>query len=290
MRHISTNKSAGFTIIELLMAIILSGIIVTVFVSTLLSMVRTATMQKTQLELSQRDQIALDTIERDIRVAAAFDTAPAYTTFVDKYGPSNTNQDWSGTWSYKGSDADHRVLILRENATTTSPLKTSRTPVYIDGRQINVYAEQKASLNCTLYDSATAPTGALTYNATLPYYLIYFVRDGNLYRRILTDTTTTLCNTQYQKQSCPEVDTTPDVTCKAIDELIATDVASFTITYNTITSSGGNTVVSDFDAYSLTGTDIFDEINNVVVTLKLQKTVYGSNRNVILSTRVSRVH
>lgn len=292
-KHHSSER--GFTIIELLVSISLSAVVVTVFVSTLMSMVKTAAVQKVQLELSEKNQIALNTIERDIRIAHAFDTTPMYAPFTDSYGPSNTDDTWSGTWSYKGpnaSDPDHRVLILRENATTTNPFNTSKSPVYIQGFVTNPYAEPDVNLNCTAYNAVSAPNGALAYNAMLPYYLIYFVRDGNLYRRTLTDTTTALCasTSQYQKQSCPKADVTPHANCRAYDELIATDVASFSVAYNSIVYNGSTTTISDIDAYSQTGSDIFDEISNVVVTLKLQKTINGSDRNSTLSVRVSRVN
>ncbi len=297
MRHTlatrSSKKAAGFTIVELLLAIILSGVIITIFVSTLMSMMRTATIQKTQLELSQKNQIALDTIERDIRVALAFDTSPAFAAFTDSYGPNNIDNTWSGTWSYKGSDANHRVLILRQSATTTNPLARSRSPVYVQGSLVNPYAEQNASLNCTAYNSSTAPTGTLSYNPPLPYYIIYFVRDNKLYRRILTDAQTTLCasSVQYQKQSCPKADTTPHANCRAYDELIAENVASFSVAYNTITyNSAGQATVVDSGAYAVSDPDALAETSNVLVTLKLQKIVSGADTNTTLSVRVSRAN
>lgn len=289
------SKQQGFTIIELLISIVLSGVVVTVFVSTLMSMVKTAAVQKVQLELSEKNQIALNTIERDIRIAHAFDTTPMYAPFTDSYGPDNTDDTWSGAWSYKGSnpnDPDHRVLILRENATTTNPFSISKSPVHIQGFITNPYAEPDTNLNCTAYNASTAPGGALVYNAMLPYYLIYFVRDGNLYRRTLTDTTTALCGStvQYQKQSCPKADVTPHSNCRAYDELIVSDVASFSVAYNSINYDSGTTTITDIDAYSQSASDIFDEISNVVVTLKLQRTVNGSDRGSTLSVRVSRVN
>lgn len=289
------SRDAGFTLIELLIAITLSTIVITVFVSALMSMVRTVTIQKTELELSQKSQLALDTIERDVRVALAFDTTPltvsGYTTFTDSYGPTNTDDTWSGTWSYKGTDASHRVLILRESATTTNPLSTSRSLTYAQGNIANPYAELNTSLNCTAYNASTAPSGALTYNPPLPYYLIYFVRDNNLYRRILTDTTTPLCNSQYEKQSCPAADASPHANCQANDELIVQDVAAFTVAYNSITyDASGAATVSDLDVYSSSDTGILNEISNIYVTLQLQKSVYGSPRSSTLSVRVSRVN
>lgn len=288
------RSSPGFTLIELLVAITLSGIVVTIFVSTLMTMVRTAATQKIQLELSEETQIALNTVERDVRIALAFDTKVQYPTFTDSYGPTNTDNTWTGSWSFKGSDAsdpDHRVLILRESATTTHPLAATRTPVYIDGANSagNPYAEIDKNLNCTPYNASTAPLGALTYNAKLPYYLIYFVRDSKLYRRTLTDTTTPLCVTQYQKQSCPALDTTPPTTCKANDELIAENVASFTVAYNEQDYSSSLPAYDDIDAYAQADPD-FSEISNIVVTLRLEKATGGSTRGTTLSIRVSRVN
>ena len=285
------DHADGFTLIELLIAITLSSIIITVFVSSLMTMVRTATIQKTQLELSQEAQLALDTMERDVRVALSFDTTPAYATFTDSYGPTNTDDTWAGTWSYKGTDANHRVLILRESATTTAPLSTSRTLAYVEGNITNPYREVNPSLNCTAYNASTAPSGALSYNPPLPYYLIYFVRDNNLYRRILTDTTTPLCNNQYQKQSCPIEDTSPHANCEAKDELIVKHVSSFTIDYNSISyNSGGAATVSDLDVYSSSDNDVLTDVSNIYITLQLQQTIYGSPRTSTLSLRVSKVN
>lgn len=284
-----TNTSCGFTLVELMVAVILSGIVVTIFITALMTMVSTAVLQKTQLELSQKNQIALDIVERDVRLALSFETAIPYTTFDDDYGPANTNEGWAGSWSYAGSDANHRVLLLAQRATPGSPLAAARTPVYVRGNVTNPYAAQDASLNCTVYNATTNPTGALTYNPKLPYYLIYFVRDNQLFRRTLTDTTTSLCDgeEQYQKQSCPAADVTPAPSCGAQDEKIADNVASFTITYFSLDDDA---VPTDIDAYASSDPNVLREISNVVVTLRLQKTVNGEQRDSTLSVRVSRVN
>lgn len=284
-----TNISYGFTLVELMVAVILSGIVVTIFIAALMTMVSTAVLQKTQLELSQKNQIALDIVERDVRLALSFETTIPYTTFDDDYGPTNTNEGWAGSWSYAGSDANHRVLLLAQRATPGSPLAAARTPVYVRGNVTNPYAAQDASLNCTVYNATTNPTGALTYNPKLPYYLVYFVRDNQLFRRTLTDTTTSLCDgeEQYQKQSCPAVDVTPAPSCGAQDEKIADNVASFTITYFSLDDDA---VPTDIDAYTSSDPNVLREISNVVVTLRLQKTVNGEQRDSTLSVRVSRVN
>lgn len=279
----------GFTLIELLVAVILSGIVVTIFIASLMTMVTTAVLQKTQLELSQQIQIALDTIERDIRIANAFDTTPIYSTIEDEYGPENTNQGWSGEWSYKGNGNNNRALILRHGATTVHPLSINRTPVFARGTLVNPYAEQDVTLNCTVYNATTSPTGALSYNPKLQYYLIYFVRDSTLYRRTLTDTSTALCDgqQQYQKQSCPSIDDTRPASCQANDELIVRNVAEFTIAYY---SQDDQASPTDINAYASSDDSILEEIRNVVVSIQLEKTVANEVLHSTLAVRASRVN
>lgn len=288
--HLTSSREVGFTLVELLIAITLSTIVITVFVSALMTTVKTVAIQKTELELSQEAQLALDTIERDARIALAFDTTPVFATFTDSYGPTNTDNTWSGTWSYKGTDANHRALILRESATTTNPLSTARKLAYAQGNITNPYAELNPSLNCTLHNPTTAPTGALMYNPPLPYYLIYFVRDNTLYRRVLTDTTTPLCNSQYQNQSCPATDLSPHANCRANDERIVDNVSRFTVDYNSISYLNGTATVNTPDVYSSTDPTILSEVSSIYITLQLQKDAHGSPRSSTLSLRVSRVN
>lgn len=285
-----TSDQAGFSLIELLLATILSTMIVVVFVSALLTMVRTATAQKTQLELTGQGQLALDIVERDIRLATSFDTTIP-TQFTDSYGPSMTTSGWSGTWSYKGSDAANRVLILSQIATTTPPLSDTRTPVYVRSSTSNPYG-QPTIFNCTPYSEAT-PYGSLSQNYRLPYYFVYFVRDNTLYRRTLTDTTTSLCNgPQYQKRSCPREDIHKPTGCLAHDEIIVRDVSRFTIAYYQHESRSSQPYLNflDLNVYDSNSPNIFDEANSVVVTLGLEKKVNGEPQNSELSVRVGRVN
>lgn len=290
-----SHPSWGFTLVELILAIVLSGMIVTVFVSTLMSMFRTSVVQKAQLELGQENQLALSIIERDIRLATAFDTAPAYTPFVDYYGANGTNENATPiAWSYKGTDADHRVLILRQIATSTPPFVTARTPVYVQGSVTSPYATANTGLNCTLYDKVSSPAGTLSYNPKLPYYLIYFVRSGVLYRRTLTDVTTARCNSmaQYQKQSCPGVDASRPASCLVNDEKIVDNVTSFSALYykTTYDSISGAATATDIDAYNQTDAKALTDITNALVTLRLDQKVNGKTRTSKLSIRVGRVN
>lgn len=286
------KTESGFTLVELLIATLLSGVIVTVFVAALLTMVSTAALQKTQLELSGESQIALDTIERDIKLALNFGTTlPA--PFQDPYGPQLTDDAWTGSWSYKGVDPNpaspQKALILRHIATVGHPLNPARTPVYIQSSLTNPY-EVRPEFNCSAFHPTNNPTGSLTQNYKLPYYLVYFVRDNTLYRRTLVDTTTTLCNgPQYQKQSCPREDTTRPVSCSANDEIVARNVAGFRVDYYQQEELPAINFL-DLNAYNSSDPQIFAEANSVVVTLRLQKTVAGKERRSELAVRVNRIN
>lgn len=292
MLAIKTKTETGFTLVELLIATILSSLVVTVFIAALLTMVSTAAMQKTQLELSGESQIALDIIERDIRLALDFGTTlPA--PFQDQYGPQLTDNTWSGSWTYKGVDtapaSPQKVLLLRQITTVGHPLNPTRSPVYVQSALANPY-ELRPEFNCSVFHPTNNPTGSLTQNYKLPYYQIYFVRDNTLYRRTVTDTATVLCNgPQYQKQSCPREDATRPATCLANDEIIAHNVAGFRVDYYQQEELPAISFL-DLNAYASSSPDIFAEATSVVVTLRLQKTVAGKERASELAVRVNRIN
>lgn len=293
MPHMSpTNNrlSAGFTVVELLTATILVGLVVTVFISSLLNMFSSVARQKTRLEMVAENQATLAFIERDIRLASSFETTLP-TPFSDSYGPTSTTDDWTGTWSYKGidpgnPDSPFKTLILRQTATVEHPLSTNRTPVYIKGFLANPYAAAQSTYNCT-----GGALGALTYNHKLPYMLIYFVRNNTLYRRTITDTTTQLCNgPQFQKMSCPRDAAQPrGAQCEAHDERLAENVAKFNITYYTQLDNPTPTF-QDTDAYNSSSNDVLKDARNAVISLTTQKIIQGKTEETTQSIRVSRIN
>lgn len=288
-RMSATNHQAGFSLVELMIAMLLIGTILSVFITALLSMLDVSSRNQVQLELNGENQVALDTIERDVRLATTFATALP-TQFSDQYGPANTNEGWTGSWTYKGVEpgnpnSPYKVLILGEKASVGNPLAANRKPVFIKGFLTNPYATADVALNCT-----EASPGTLVANYKLPYYLVYFVRDNTLYRRTLTDTTTELCNgPQRQKQSCPRQDATPHTTCRARDEIMATNVSEFRIDYYLQLDTPMPTFEL-VDAYNSTNADILASVDNVVISLTMQKPAFGTVIESRLSVRVSRVN
>lgn len=281
------HTESGFTLVELLIATILSSVVVIVFIGTLLNMISTADRFRVQLELNGETQMALDTVERDVRLSTGFAaTLPSTAPFTDSYGPTNTDQGWGGTWSYRGTDPDNatspnKTLILRLNSTVTNALASNRTLTYIEGFTTNPYATIEPTYNCTT---------ALTVNYKLPYYSIYFVRDNTLYRRTVTDTSTALCNgPQRQKQSCPREDVTPASNCQAYDEILAENVSGFRVTYYQQEDTPTPTF-TDLDVYNGTAVTDFDTVDNILITISMSEKAAGKPITSELSIRVSRIN
>lgn len=157
---------------------------------------------------------SLSTVESDVTAAERFLTTNAV-----------TDPAASTTWSYTGSSATNRVLILSAYATTT--------PAALDasGSRKLVY------------------TGA-SCDQPVKNNLVYFVSGGSLYRRTIASTTTGCGGLAVgQKQSCGG--TTTGTYCKSRDALMLTGVESFTVDYysdSAATTAIANQYGSDMQA------------------------------------------
>lgn len=210
------NKSAGFTLIEIGIIVPILIVMVLIIFDALMSMIRASTLETAKINVTYDRQIAMSNIESDLVLASLY-LATADTIYPDPYDPD------SG-WSYEGSGQNERVLIARMYATTLNPLDPNRRPAFQNDNEPS---------------NAACTSANLFSNPVQEYNVIYFVSDGNLFRRRLIDTTNTLCSPgQYQKLSCPSQEDlsaqglgTRDSTCSADDELIASDVSAFNIQY-----------------------------------------------------------
>lgn len=280
MRHTFPTKkcSAGFTIVELLIAVSLSAVVVTVFIALLFSTYQASGRNKLLLSMTSSMQIALSQMERDVRYSAGYDKSVAV--------PFNDSNSPAGGWTYKGTPAspENRALLLRSYATVNNPFSPQRQSAYVDGRLPNPYVVEDPLLNCSI----TPPAGALYLNPQLPYMTIYFLSNGSLVRRILTDTTTTLCNgaSVYQKQSCPGG---TGGSCRAKDEVILENVSSFAIDYFQQLDTPIPTF-SLLDVYADTNPDDLAAADNISITLTVQNTLGGETISRSMSVTVSRIN
>lgn len=197
--------TAGVTLVELALVITIMPLIITSFVLVLDKTLADARHSALQANYDGDSAFAADWLEHDIRLAAQFNTDIS-SQFSDPYEPG-------GGWDYSGSGSNDRVLILSLPATTVRDGSDSRDIVH----------EDSGTYNCTT---------ELVYNPILTYRAVYFVDNGTLYKRTLTDTTTATCNSQVQKQSCPAADigSWPTI-CEARDEVLVTDVSQFSVNY-----------------------------------------------------------
>lgn len=272
------SREKGFTIVELLLAVTVSSIVIIVFIGMIMTTYLRFGRNTVQLELNGNLQNALADVERDIRFSTKYSTGLP-SPFSDTNAPS-------GGWTHKGTptDADKRALILKANATTNNPYSPTRQPLYVNGGLTNPYIIQDPLLNC----STTPPAGTLYINPQLPFYIVYFVSNNNLYRRIVTDTSTTVCNgaQQYQKQSCP---TGTGGSCTVKDEIIATDVTRFSVNYYQQTDDPTPTFVL-LDPYKTVNPDDLALADNIEVIIRLQRTIDNVPVAAELSVTATRIN
>lgn len=222
----SHQQRKGFTIVELIIVITVLGLIFPLSIM-IINSYKDSVFSDDKIKSSVLTQRALYYMDDSVRVASAF-LATVPSPYTDAYGPHNAGSSGGEAWSYKGDSASSRVLITQSYATTVNASNTGRQPVY----------ENTASFNCTTQ---------IRYQPQLPFITIYFVKDSVLYKRTLTDTTTSLCpgNAQQQKQSCPPyiAKASLDASCQARDEVLDTNVASFSLAYYQISSDGSSTQI-----------------------------------------------
>jgi len=246
-----THRSSGFTIVEIGVIVPIIMVLAIVLFSVMFNYLLASNRDQVQLAQAYTQASALDRLEWDIRLSSAFLT----TTDDSVTDPYGANQSGSA-WNFSGSDATHRVLMLREYATANNPLSTVRSPVY----QMTSTAP-----NCSLPIYISGP---LTYN------IIYFVKDKTLYKRIVVNSSARTCQTQYQKLSCPSTTTlgvdARNAACGADDEVIAQNVSGFSVDYYANQSS--TTPLNTYASPSLAGS-----ARSINVTIENSQSSYNGS-------------
>ena len=248
--------------IELLVTITLIPIVVLTFITMLYVVIYEGKRQAAQVELEEDVRLAISSVENDVRVSTSFETVIA-SPFSDPYGPDNAG----AAWSFAGAGSSSRALILSGISTSTNSGSASRMPVYSDG----------PTYNCTT---------EMSLNPVLQYVTIIYLRDQTLYRRLLTDTTTTRCTpTIAQKQTCPGslTGTWPTI-CKARDEVLARNVTSFSVDYYV------ERAATPTDVYSDPTPENMSLMDDALITLTLTGTGTGKDATTTQSLRIARLN
>ncbi len=254
MRHILPinsfrRREEGLTIVELAIVVVIIGIVFPIFSVLLVNTYRDSYVSDNKVKSSSMTIQALAYIDDTVRSSSSFLTTTA-SPYTDVYGANNLGSSGGQAWSYKGTSASNRVLITQNYATTVNALNTGRQPVF----------KNTPEFNCTTQ---------MYYQPQLEYVTIFFVKDNTLYRRILTDNTSSLCagNVQQQKRTCPPYIATGsrDASCQANDEILATNVSSFSTAYFQVTQDGTSDPV---DApFTSTDPDILEGADYVNVSI-----------------------
>lgn len=242
------RNAKGFTIVEIVVVLVVMGALFPMF-SFIIGMYHDTYYTDDKVKMTTETSQALWYMEDTIRVASSF-LANVPSEYQDPYGPHNAGSSGSEAWSYKGDSSTNRVILIKSYATTVNALNTGRQAVFINSPEFN----------CTTQ---------LYYQPELSYISIFFVKDGTLYHRVLTDKTTALCpgSSQQQKQTCPPYITgsSRDAKCEANDEILATQVSGFTVEYYQISQAGSSTQIDP--SYSSTDSSVLAAADYATVSI-----------------------
>lgn len=262
-----TSPTSGFTIIEVLIVAPIVIITITGFVALLVVLLGNNLASRGELTATYDVNAAFSGMEDDIRITAAF-LATQDDDFQDPYG-MGTLAGANHEWNFEGT-ATENVLLTRTYATDRSIRSSEKEAVYVDDGSC-VTAESVR--NCP----------PLTLN------LIYFVRDGTLYRRVLmderylNDTIDTYIQGSsgpeqaepFQRQSCPPDRGDNDSVCGANDELLVHGIEEFAVEYFT---SAGVITTSPTEAES------------VKINIALERRVAGEQISLERSLRAHKLN
>ena len=209
----------GFTLIEV--AVIIPIVLLTIgaVIGLILKLTTTSSSVEKTSKTNYDIESALNQLDNDINLSDRFLVGTDNVSIVAPQGSDNGTANF-----YNYSTNSNQNLILEKYATTQPEDNTNHDLIYTRN-----------------YDGTC--TGS-----PLHYYVVYFVKNNSLYRRVIlpSNYATTGCSTPYQLPSCQS--NQAGSVCKATDELIIGNLAAntgFTINYydsstNDLTSSTNN--------------------------------------------------
>ena len=276
-----TQKSSGFTIVELVIAIPVILIVMVTIMGFLITLLNDFSAQRVKQSVSAAGVTAVQQIESDVKLSSAFLTKVDSTNYTDYYWNSNTNaspSNKSGSWTFKGTPTQTqapyiRTLILQTYATTANPLADTRSPVFIDPSS----------------DGSACSSTNIYANLVLQNTVIYYVKNNTLYRRVLTipDSVTKRCggaDAAFQVQTCPSDANTKASNCVINDTELLQNVSEFSIEY--LSSSISRDSITG--AYTSSSPTILD--GATAISIKIQHKLTGSPQVNTISTTLTRLN
>ncbi len=264
INHSRKQKSAGFTLIEILIIAPIVVIAISGFVALMVSIVGKVLLARDQGAMTYDTQNALNRIEEDVRLSAKF-----LTTTGGLPSPQGSNNNFTGTSAFTNTS---NTLILNALATDSNSSTSDRWLMY--------------------YDNQPNPCGDTeTANRVFSIRIIYFIKNGSLWRRTYvpdwnlntsSPDANTICTFSsdyypWQKNSC-----SPGYSasrCKAEDERVMDNVSSLSVQY--FSSPNSTTDIGAANAETAT---------TINATLTGSKTTAGNPFTTSSSLRVTKLN
>lgn len=261
----ASRPNQGFTLVEIVIIAPIVILVIGAFITIVVSMTGEVLAARGTNVLAYNIQDALDRIEQDVKVSGAY----LATNNITLSSPQGYNDD---TTAFHNADATQGTeLILNAYATTQNPVNSASGAIYT--------ANQPNACGSTL----------INYNPTVMFNIIYFVKNGTLWRRTVmpANYATMGCSVPWQQPSCAP--TVSSAFCKTQDIRLVDGIGAggFNIGYypNAASTSAdpvaGDATQSDsarFTAMSATST--------IGVTITSSQTIAGRD---ISQTGVLRV-
>lgn len=199
------SRNKGFTLVEVLIIAPIALLVIAGFVALMVTMVGDVIAGRSHNVMTYDIQSALNTIEQDVKLS---------TQFMTTSGTLPSPQGKNGSTSAFTSTATPNDLILGTIATDKNPLDPTRKFIYYN-----------SPFSCS--DPAQVYKNRIFFTT-----VIYFVKDGSLWRRTYVPAAGgTLCQTQWQVNTCSPGYASSATQCKANDSEILKNVSNFTVNY-----------------------------------------------------------
>lgn len=266
------RREHGFTLVEVAVVVPMIIVIVIGILSMLVILVRSNVVQSTRSSLVNDTRIALGSIEKDTDASDLFfpDTLPS-ATYKDFNEPGLTGTYKTyGTLASGASSTNLNTLFIQTYNQILDPQDTTNT---------KAIAAFKGASPC----SATS----MSSTNIAPMAALYFVKNGVLYRRIITDRTNpALCGTgPLVRQTCPTGSDANVPQCLRKDTALLDNVSQFKVDYYLNAYD-----VSALNAYVASPSPTIDQAKSILVTVSSSATASGTRVSHTVSLRVTRLN
>lgn len=217
---IKRSKSAGFTLVEILVIAPIVILVIGAFVGVTLAMTGEVLTTRANDTLLYTVQDSLDRMATDIQGSNNF-LSTNNVTLTSPQGSDNGTASFVNVGGTNGPE-----LILDSTATTANPNLLTSQPVYM----------QNSPNACA--------SSAIQQNATLHYNIVYFVSNNTLYRRIISNSNflSAGCSVPWQRPTCATG--TSGTLCKTNDEVLINNVSSISLQIGYYASPNDSTAIA----------------------------------------------